>query len=64
MPAYKEANGTWCARFYTSDYYGNRTQKKKRGFKTKREALEYEREFPHFLFPCHSRACMSFIWKI
>lgn len=45
MPAYKEANGTWCARFYTSDYYRNRTQKKKRGFKTKREALEYEREF-------------------
>ncbi len=45
MPAYKEDNGTWCARFYTSDYYDNRIQKKKRGFKTKREALEYEREF-------------------
>lgn len=53
MPAYKESNGTWCARFYTSDYYGNRTQKKKRGFKTKREALEFERELkiklPFFL---------------
>jgi len=45
MAATKESTGTWTARFYVSDYKGERSQKKKRGFKTKREALVYEREF-------------------
>lgn len=46
MAATKEkSTGTWTARFYVSNYKGERSQKKKRGFKTKREALEYEREF-------------------
>lgn len=44
MPANKEANGTWTSRFYITDYKGDKLQKKKRGFATKREALEYERE--------------------
>lgn len=45
MPATREENGTWFARFYYTTYDGKRKQKGKRGFPTKREALEYEREF-------------------
>ncbi|MCI7222952.1 site-specific integrase [Fusobacterium sp.] len=44
MPANKEPNGTWTSRFYITDYKGIKIQKKKRGFTTKKEALEYERE--------------------
>lgn len=33
------------SRFYYVDYQGNRLRTLKRGFKTKRDALEYEREF-------------------
>ena len=45
MPAYKEDNNTWTCRFYVTDYKGERKQKKRRGFTTKREAQEFEREF-------------------
>lgn len=46
MPAYKdEERGTWYASFYYTDWMGNRKLKKKRGFKTQREAKEFEREF-------------------
>ena len=38
-------SGKWIARFYYSDYKGNRKQAFKRGFNTKKEAQEYEREF-------------------
>lgn len=46
MPAYKdEERGTWYASFYYTDWMGNRKLKKKRGFKTQREAKEFERDF-------------------
>lgn len=46
MPAYKdEARNTWYAMFYYKDWNGERKKKKKRGFKTQREAKEFEREF-------------------
>lgn len=45
MPATKDKNGTWMSRFYYVDYQGNKMRAFKRGFKTKRKALEYEREF-------------------
>ena len=46
MPAYKdEKNSKWFCKFYYKDWQGNRRQKWKRGFPTKREALEYERAF-------------------
>ncbi|MBQ3427438.1 MAG: site-specific integrase [Clostridia bacterium] len=46
MPAYKdEDRGTWYASFYYTDWTGNKKLKKKRGFKTQREAKEFEREF-------------------
>lgn len=46
MPVYKnEKRGTWFVSFRYKDWDGTRRQKKKEGFKTRREALEYEREF-------------------
>ncbi len=45
MPATKDKNGTWVSRFYYLTYTGEKKQSFKRGFKTKKEALEYEREF-------------------
>lgn len=46
MPAYKdEKNGTWYAKFAYKDWTGTRKWATKRGFKTKREAVQYESEF-------------------
>lgn len=46
MPAYKDKQrGTWYANFYYQDWTGERKHKCKRGFKTQREAKEWERSF-------------------
>lgn len=46
MPAYKDKKrGTWYAKFNYRDYSGNNKQKLKRGFETRRAALQFEREF-------------------
>ncbi|MEG2347993.1 MAG: site-specific integrase [Cetobacterium sp.] len=45
MSATKATNGTWTSRFYYTNYTGERKQAFKRGFKTKKEALEYERDY-------------------
>ncbi len=46
MPAYKDdKTGKWETLFYYTDYKNERRKKHKRGFNTKREALEFEREF-------------------
>ena len=46
MSAYKDkAQGTWYVSFRYIDWTGKKRQKMKRGFKTKREALNYENEF-------------------
>ena len=46
MPAYKDKEkGTWYASFYYEDWTGKKVKKMKRGFPTKREALEWERTF-------------------
>ena len=46
MPAYKdEKRKTWMARFTYQDWQGKTKWVMKRGFETKREALQYEREF-------------------
>lgn len=43
MPIYKDANGTYTARFYADDKLtGKRKQVRKRGFKTRREAVHWE----------------------
>jgi len=46
MPAYKdEKKNTWYCQFYYEDWQGNKKKKQKRGFKTKKEALEWERNY-------------------
>ena len=46
MPAYKdEERGAWYCEFRYKEVNGNSKKKKKRGFKTKKEASEYERSF-------------------
>jgi integrase len=43
MPVYKEENGTYTVRFYADDKLtGKRKQIRKRGFKTRREAVQWE----------------------
>lgn len=40
MPCYKdEKTGTWYCQFRYADFTGKRKQKRKRGFKTKREEI-------------------------
>lgn len=46
MPAYKnEKRGTWFVSFWYEDWDGVKRKKKKEGFRTRREALEWENEF-------------------
>lgn len=46
MAAFKnKENGTWYVQFRYTDWRGERQQKLKRGFATKKEALAWEREF-------------------
>ena len=46
MAAMKDSvTGKWCVQVRYQDWQGNRQRKFKRGFATKREALEWEREF-------------------
>lgn len=45
MAAFKDKNGTWFCSFRYNNWKGERKQKLKRGFNTKREALEWERKF-------------------
>ena len=48
MPAYKyqkKHSEAWQLKFYYTDYDGTKKKFHKRGFNTKREALEFEREF-------------------
>ena len=46
MPTYyDEKTKTWFCQFRYTDNNGNKKQKRKRGFKTKKEAKEFERDF-------------------
>ncbi|MBP3901333.1 MAG: site-specific integrase [Blautia sp.] len=46
MPAYKDQEkGTWYASFYYEDWKGVRKKKMKRGFETRKDALQWERQF-------------------
>ena len=49
MPAYKYQNTAgktmWYSSFYYKDWKGEKKRTTKRGFTTKRDALEYERTF-------------------
>lgn len=46
MPVYQDKNrNTWFCKFYYRDYDGERRQKWKRGFATREDARDYERNF-------------------
>ncbi len=45
MSTFKNKRGSWTCKFYYTDWTGKRRQKKKEGFKTKREAREFEINF-------------------
>lgn len=45
MAVFKNNRGTWTAKFYYTDWTGEKKQKKKEGFKTKREGQEFEKDF-------------------
>lgn len=45
MGAYKDKNGTWYAQFRFTNWKGEPDRKTKRGFATKREALDWECDF-------------------
>ncbi len=45
MPAYKDPKGKWYVSVYYDNWQGVRTRKLKRGFTTRKEALEWERIF-------------------
>ena len=46
MPVYKDKDGgSWYTMFYYTDWTGQRKKKHKRGFKTKKEAQNFEEEF-------------------
>ncbi len=46
MAAYKdEERGTWYVSFHYNDWIGKNRRKLKRGFKTRKEALEWEQKF-------------------
>jgi len=44
MSVFKESKGTWRSIYRYTNWRGERKQTQKRGFKTRREALEWERE--------------------
>lgn len=57
MAASKDESGTWSVNFRYIDWQGAPRRKHKRGFKTKREALNWEREF---LSQCAGDLTMTF----
>lgn len=58
MPVYKDdTRNTWYASFYYTDWMGNKKRKKKEGFKTKKEAQDFEREY---LNKAHASVDMTF----
>ena len=62
MAAFKDKkNGTWYVQFRYTDWTGERQQKLKRGFTTKREAQEWEREFLRTKRSDQDIMCESFV---
>lgn len=45
MAVFKNQRGGWTSKFYFTDWTGQKKQKKKEGFKTKREARQFEIDF-------------------
>lgn len=64
MPAYKdEQRKTWYAKFNYKDWTGQTKTKLKRGFRTKREALEFEAEFKRMNSGVNTEMTMSTLFN-
>lgn len=66
MAAFKDKkNGSWYVQFRYTDWRGERQQKLKRGFATKKEAQAWEREFLIFSIPslCQN-SCFTHVFLI
>lgn len=62
MPAYKdEKRGTWYVKFRYTDWQGNSKLTTKRGFKTKRAALNYEHDFKNRSTSCSDMTVSSLV---
>ena len=62
MGAFKDKkSGSWYVQFRYTDWQGKRQQKLKRGFATKHEALEWEREFLLQNTLCDTTACVPIL---
>ncbi len=58
MSVYKDKKrGTWIVSVYFRDYENAVHRKTKRGFSTKHDALEWERESVHLKSRCKSDSC-------
>ncbi len=57
MAVFKNERGTWNCKFYYTDWTGKRKQKKKEGFKTKKEAHDFE---VNFLNSCKTDVTITF----
>ena len=45
MPVYKSKNGSWYVMARYTDWQGNKKQKCQKGFSTKKEAADWEKQF-------------------
>lgn len=50
MASKDKDTGLWIAQWYEIDVYGNKKRHKKRGFKTMREAKQYEQKMGRFFY--------------
>lgn len=57
MAIFKNNRGSWTCKFYYTDWAGNRRQKKKEGFRTKKDAKDFEIEF---LSSCKTNVDITF----
>ncbi len=68
MPAYKKISpatgrASWYVSFYYTDWTGEKKQKKKEGFDTRKAALEFERGLPETWEEIKGAICVSGLFQ-
>lgn len=61
MAVYKEKNKTWTSSFYYKTWSGTSKRKHKRGFRTKKEAQQFERDFLSKVNPTMDMTLKAFV---
>ena len=66
MGIYKAENGTWFVSCSYEDWTGKKSRKVKRGFKTKKEANEWESNFmvKNSRTACEKASCSAFFYTL